>query len=45
VGAYICCEVNELNWLKDQHGPLISMAAFEKVQERLKATGYAPARA
>ncbi len=28
-----------------KHGPLISMATFEKVQERLKTTRYAPARA
>ena len=42
--GYICSEVYELNWLKGQHSPLISMAIFEKVQERLKTTGYAPAR-
>jgi site-specific DNA recombinase len=43
--GYVCSEVYELNWLKGQHEPLISMATFEKVQVRLKGTGYAPARA
>ena len=43
--GYICSEVYELNWLKGQHEPLISMATFEKVQKRLETTGYAPARA
>jgi len=43
--GYICSEVYELNWLKGQHGPLISMATLEKVQKRLETTGYAPARA
>lgn len=42
--GYICSEVYELNWLKGQHPPLISMTTYEKVQSRLKNTGYAPAR-
>ncbi|WP_166417461.1 recombinase family protein [Cochlodiniinecator piscidefendens] len=43
--GYVCSEVYELNWLKGQHEPLVSMATFEKVQARLNDTGYAPARA
>ena len=43
--GYICSEVYELNWLKGQHAPLISLATYDKIQERLQSTGYAPARA
>lgn len=42
--GYICSEIYGLNWLKGQHVPLISMETFDKVQSRLKSTGYAPAR-
>ncbi|MBQ0716088.1 MAG: recombinase family protein [Sulfitobacter litoralis] len=42
--GYVCSEVYGLNWLKGQHAPLISMATFDRVQERLKTTGYAPER-
>ncbi|EEB85376.1 recombinase family protein [Roseobacter sp. GAI101] len=42
--GYVCSKVYGLSWLKGQHAPLISMATFDKVQERLKITGYAPER-
>ncbi len=42
--GYICSEVYGLNWLKGQHEPLISMETFDRIQERLTSTGYAPER-
>ncbi|MDG1208243.1 MAG: zinc ribbon domain-containing protein, partial [Paracoccaceae bacterium] len=43
--VYFALVTSTTLWLKGQHGPLISMATFEKVQKRLETTGYAPARA
>nr|WP_159441612.1 recombinase family protein [Roseivivax lentus] len=42
--GHICSEVYELNWLRGQHEPLISMETYDKVQKRLASTGYAPER-
>ncbi|MCV6621855.1 MAG: recombinase family protein [Cellvibrionaceae bacterium] len=41
--GYICSEVYELDWHKGQHQPLIPMATYERIQERLKSMAYAPA--
>jgi len=41
--GYICSEVYGLDWLKGQHKPLISIETYDKIQDRLKATSYAPA--
>lgn len=41
--GYICSEIYELDWHKGQHQPLIPMATYERIQERLKSMAYAPA--
>lgn len=42
--GYICSETYGLNWVKGQHDALISMATYERVQDRRKAASLAPAR-
>jgi site-specific DNA recombinase len=42
--GHICSEVYGINWLRGHHDPLISTATYEKMQERLCGTAYAPAR-
>ena len=42
--GHICSEVYDLNWLKAQHEPLVSLDVFDKVQERRNGTAKAPKR-
>jgi len=42
--GHICSETYGIHWLKAQHGPLISLETFDKVQERRKGAAYAPKR-
>lgn len=42
--GHICSEVYDLNWLKAQHQPLVSLDVFDKVQDRRKGTAKAPKR-
>ncbi|MEM9231701.1 MAG: recombinase family protein [Pseudomonadota bacterium] len=43
--GYICSETYGIHWLKGEHEPLISLATFDKVQERRKSGAMAPKRA
>ncbi|MEM9099509.1 MAG: recombinase zinc beta ribbon domain-containing protein, partial [Pseudomonadota bacterium] len=43
--GYICSETYGIHWLKGAHEPLISLATFDKVQERRKTGAMAPKRA
>ncbi|MEM9910705.1 MAG: recombinase family protein [Pseudomonadota bacterium] len=43
--GHICSDTYELHWIKAQHEPLISLATFDRVQERRKAVAKAPKRA
>lgn len=42
--GYICSQNYKIDWLKGQHEPLISLEAFDKVQERRQGKAYAPKR-
>ncbi len=42
--GHICSEVYDLNWLRAQHEPLVSLDVFDKVQERRNGTAKAPKR-
>jgi len=42
--GYICSETYELNWLKAQHEPLISLETFDKVQARRTQSAKLPMR-
>ncbi len=42
--GYICSETYDLNWLKAQHAPLISLEVFDKVQTHREGVAKAPAR-
>ena len=42
--GHICSERYGIHWLKGHHDPLISLATFEKVQERLNGIARAPQR-
>ncbi|WP_159075178.1 zinc ribbon domain-containing protein [Celeribacter baekdonensis] len=42
--GHICSETYGINWLKAQHEPLITLALFNKVQERRQGVAKAPKR-
>ena len=42
--GHICSKVYDLNWLKAQHEPLVSLDVFDKVQERRNGKAKAPKR-
>lgn len=42
--GYICSETYGISWLKAQHEPIISLATFDKVQERRMGIAKLPAR-
>lgn len=42
--GHICSETYNLNWLKAQHEPLISLETFDKVQELREGASKLPAR-
>ena len=42
--GHICSDAYNLNWLKAQHEPLISLEVFDKVQARRIGTAKAPKR-